>query len=174
MDFVRGNFELKSLTLKNGKCIPTYTYKNSESKEKETREYDVKVPVVPHSDLTDQLLILREYVAKDHYMDTDIDTLERIEITKVLVAGEEKRGIKIVGTLTTLHECNVPIQTGIILFENEEVGDEQELKNIFDAIENEAFEYIFNYKYADATLFNVVDAEEVTSGLNTHKLRKLG
>lgn len=175
IDFKRGNFELKSLIIKNGKCLPTYHYKHNESKEKETRTYQVKVPLEPHPDLSDLFLQLREYIAKDHYMDTDVDTLDRIEITQVLTAGEEeKRGIKFLGTLNTLHECKVPIQTGIIRFEDDESGYEKDLETIFDAIENEAFEFIFNGKNAQPTLFDaeVVDAE-VVSGLNTTKLSKV-
>lgn len=175
ISFVRENFTLKSLIIKNGKCFPAYHYKHNDSKEKETREYTVKVPLAPHPDLSDLFLQLREYIAKDHYMDTDIETLERIEITQVLTAGEEeKRGIKFLGTLTTLHDCKVPIQTGIIRFEDDISGYEAELETIFDAIENESFEFIFNGKNMQPSLFDaeVVDAE-IISGLNVPKLSKV-
>lgn len=167
MTYKRENFELIAMTIKNGKCLPKYNYKHSDTAEKETREYSVKVPVSPHPDLQGLFLQLREYVAKDHYMETDVETLERIEITQVLTAGkDENRGIKILGTLTTLHDTNVTIQTGLIRFENDISGFESELEDIFDAIENESFEFIFKNKSLQPTLFDteVHDVEVIDSG----------
>jgi len=165
MNFTKENFELIAMTIKNGKCLPKYNYKHSDTAEKETREYIVKVPVAPHPDLQGLFLQLREYVAKDHYMETDIDTLERIEITQVLTAGkDENKGIKILGTLTTLHDTNVPIQTGLIRFEEDISGFEGDLETIFEAIENEAFLYIFKNKSAQPNLFEVQDVEVIGSG----------
>lgn len=161
--FLKENFVLKSLSIKDGKCAPSYEYLHAEKEDHSHWVYDAKTKSVPHPDLCLLFDLLKPYLAKDFYIEDDVDTLEMIEVTKVVIVENDSfKGVKILGSISTLHNSRSPLQTGIIKFDSQDTGFEQEIQAIIESIENEAFNFIFKDKNATPNLFSQeVDHEEV-------------
>lgn len=129
-------------------------YKITEVVNEDTRtaEYQVTFAETVHPDLNVAFDALRKIVA-DVFGYND-DQKEKIEVRGISWSGlGENIGVVITGTYECLNGQKVAINTPRIKIEGESFGNEEELARLLDAATAEVYQYLFNGKQSQLSLF---------------------
>ena len=184
----RDQFALQKLKLlKDGGMEVIHTIMVSDGSITAMENRVIQSPNVPHPALLDRIMKLTEYLMRsvgmyDFQTALMSDTLEkeerlaarqlkpviekflthRLSIAKVIgisLSGEAKNeGVIISGTYTT-PTTTIAINSPRIIFDRDAFGFEQELKEKIDEIVDEAYEYTYEGKKAQASLLDKEDFE---------------
>ncbi len=147
------DFALSKMKLKNGGGMGT-SYKVDEivGEESRTAWYNVEVGDNVHPDLLDALNALRPIVS-DVFGFND-EQAEKIDVRGVSWSGEGAReGVVVTCTFETVNGQKVALNTPRIVLSACSYGFEEEFVSLLNVVIDEAYEYLFNGKQAQLSLF---------------------
>lgn len=175
----KDQFDLKQVKVKDGVVEFKAALELVEGNETFRPELNDKYPIVPHKDLTDALMKMREYLAICHgllSLNTVVKAVEfkltnkqlefvdkwregmifDINVTGISLSGQDgNRGVVITGTYD-----GQAINSKRIKFSGTSYGFEEELEGHCKTVIEETYEFVFNGKKAQLDIFDSEEPKE--------------
>lgn len=92
---------------------------------------------------------------KQKVNDRYLDTLNKIEVTKISISGEDQlRGVVVSGKIESFNGAKSAINSPRVVFDSKKIGLEKDVQKTVDLICIEVFKYFFEGKRAQLELFS--------------------
>lgn len=148
----RENFELESIKATREGVTAKYKETIPVKDGVKYMNHNPETDIEPTSDLLDLFDQLIDPVRKAY----GLDKKAKVTVHKVAVSGKDQlKGCVITGKLESWNGSKLALNTPRITFSSEKIGLEAAVMGIVEKIEDEAFNYFVNHKYANPTLFDV-------------------
>ena len=149
------DFTLLKVKLNNeGGLNVTYEIKTTLDCVPSTNKHHVECGDIVHSDLIRCFNDLRPLMAKVFFFPQDCE--DNLRVNGICLAGkEENKGCILTADYFTISEQPVPIRTPRIKFLESYYGFENELQDLANNIENEVYQYLFEFKNASSDMMEI-------------------